>query len=39
MKASEYQVSVPSHLKDVKWDEGGQTSLDWQKFQKKFEEG
>jgi hypothetical protein len=32
MKASEYQVSIPPHLKDFKWDGRGQTSLDWQRF-------
>jgi hypothetical protein len=37
MKASEYQVSVPSYLKDFKWDGRGQTSLDRQKFKNKFE--
>jgi hypothetical protein len=38
MKASEYQVSAPPHLKDFKWDGRGQTSLDWQKFKNKFED-
>jgi hypothetical protein len=38
LKASEYQVSVPPHLKDFKWDGRGQTSLDWQKFKNKFED-
>jgi hypothetical protein len=38
MKASEYLVSVPPHLKDFKWDERGKTSLDWQKFKNKFED-
>jgi hypothetical protein len=38
MKASEYQVSVPPHLKDFKWDGRGQTLLDWQKFKNKFED-
>jgi hypothetical protein len=38
MKASDYQVSVPPHLKDFKWDGRGQTSLDWQKFKNKFED-
>jgi hypothetical protein len=38
MKASEYQVRVPPHLKDFKWDGRGQTSLDWQKFKNKFED-
>jgi hypothetical protein len=38
MKASEYQVSVPPHLKDFKWEGRGQTSLDWQKFKNKFED-
>jgi hypothetical protein len=38
MKASEYQISVPSHLKDFKWDGRGQTSLDWQRFKNKFED-
>jgi hypothetical protein len=38
MKASEYQVSVPSHLKDFKWEGRGQTSLDWQRFKNKFED-
>jgi ribosomal protein L20A (L18A) len=38
MKASEYQVTVPSHLKDFKWDGRGQTSLNWQKFKNKFED-
>jgi hypothetical protein len=34
MKAREYQVSVPPHLKDFKWDGRGQTSLDWQLFER-----
>jgi hypothetical protein len=38
MKASEYQVSVPPHLKDFKWDGRGQTSLDWQNFKNNFED-
>jgi hypothetical protein len=38
MKASEYQVSVPAHLKDFKWDGRGQISLDWQKFKNKLED-
>jgi hypothetical protein len=38
MKASEYKVSVPPHLKDFKWDGRGQTSLDWQKFKNKFKD-
>jgi hypothetical protein len=38
MKASEYQVSVPPHLKDFKWDGRGKISLDWQKFKNKFED-
>jgi hypothetical protein len=38
MKASEYQVSVPPHLKDFNWDGRGQTSLDWQKFKNKLKE-
>jgi hypothetical protein len=38
MKASEYQVSVPPHLKAFKWDGRGHTSLYWQKFKNKFEE-
>jgi hypothetical protein len=38
MKASEYQVSVPPHPKDFKWDGRCQTSLDWQKFKNKFED-
>jgi hypothetical protein len=38
MKASEYQVSVPPHLKVFRWDGRRQTSLDWQKFKNKFED-
>jgi hypothetical protein len=38
LKASEYQVSVPPHLKEFKWDGRGQTSLDWQKLKNKFED-
>jgi hypothetical protein len=38
MKASEYQESVPPHLKDLKWDGSGQTLLDWQKFKNKVED-
>jgi hypothetical protein len=38
MKASEYQVSVPPHLKDFKWNGRGQTSLGWQRFKNKFED-
>jgi hypothetical protein len=36
MKASEYQVSVSPNLTDFKWDERGQTSLDWPKFKNNF---
>jgi hypothetical protein len=36
MKASEYQIGVPSHLKNFKLDRRGQTSLDWHKFKNKL---
>jgi hypothetical protein len=38
MISSEYQVSVPPHLKEFKWDGRGETLLDWRKLKNKFED-